>query len=330
MSRIISTVEIKNVSRETNEMSNGLFDVRMGVYTNKMGCTHTCGTCGKQSCKGHFGHIVLEKPILDLIVLPVLPPSMGRWIKNNRVDRMTQHVSLIILLNDKNVFDDNLGIPEDEKRSALLCTEVAAYALLALEKHGVDIHAKVVFKPARAMPQPPVVEKKKRKNGKKPRRLLMLCHGEEDLIRPESIVLTCGVNVTVKEIKMVKTIDMDPTSRPTICADLRQELTREQLESLGEFDIITLEYPFTTVYITRRGEMVIELFKNLSKLLAVGGIVAMPIAFDAMYQKQIIKNIEMCSDLVHVKSTTTGRNNALVVFTFTRRDDSVFSKHEID
>ena len=90
---------------------------------------------------------------------------------------MTQHVSLIILLNDKNVFDDNLGIPEDEKRSALLCTEVAAYALLALEKHGVDIHAKVVFKPARAMPQPPVVEKKKRKNGKKPRRLLMLCHG---------------------------------------------------------------------------------------------------------------------------------------------------------
>ena len=52
----------------------GLHDSRMGVFDGR----ETCGTCGASgSCPGHIGHIELELPALQ----PILMPSLVKLLK---------------------------------------------------------------------------------------------------------------------------------------------------------------------------------------------------------------------------------------------------------
>ena len=319
MTIIISTVEINNIGLFSSHCParNGLFDARMGanVQEDGMMMIWACGTCGRKTCKGHFGHVILAAAAaaaaqLELSILPVLPPSMGRWVKDGRVDRMTQYVGDIVISNNAFVFERNLGLSDDAKNLTRLKKDVVEYVAYLKAEHGIDVHhSKIVLRP-RSDPKCDDNDDATLHNDAKSlqRRVLMLCHGEKDSIRRDSVLLNIDMEFTVEEVKAVKAIDIDPTSRPTLVADLTKELKRGQLESLGVFDCITLEYPTTSMYISSQGVLVKQVFTNVARLLDSGGTFAMPIIFNKdRHRKQIVKNIEMASELTFVKSSRSDK-----------------------
>ena len=84
-------------------------------------------------------------------MLPVLPPSMGRWIddENRRVDPMTHYIADIVKYNNKNIAENSTGTPTKKTRTiASLRKAVDRYVQHLRAEHGIDVHAtRVNFKP---------------------------------------------------------------------------------------------------------------------------------------------------------------------------------------
>lgn len=69
----------------------GVHDSRMGVFDGR----ETCGTCGASgSCPGHIGHIELELPALQ----PILMPSLVKLLKGVRQGHLMLHLPLMLLV----------------------------------------------------------------------------------------------------------------------------------------------------------------------------------------------------------------------------------------
>lgn len=97
----------------------------------------------------------------------------------------------------------------------------------------------------------------------------MLFHGTRHRIKRDSILFKLGIIPTLEVMKNIKTIDVDPRTLPTVVADLEVPLLDEVITQLGNFDIITSEYPPFVVYQSR------TFFQNVVKLLKPGGMFAM-------------------------------------------------------
>ena len=307
---------------------NGPFDVRMGVYRGGSPGSRgkntaeemTCGTCGLGVCEGHFGHIFLAMPVLlvagsanaSVCMLLVPPPSMGRWVLGRRMDRMTRSIGDIVALNNRMIFEKNLGLKQNWTVAAKMREEIVAYAR-RLKKRGIDIRADVVFEPRDATIQK-TNHTEVPSDQNKMRRILMACHGEAHELRRDSVLLSdaTGLHATVEEIKGAKTLDVSKTSRPTFLADLSSKLL--ELGSFDQFDIVTLEYPPSSLYISKEGVLHVPVFTNVSTLLAAGGTFAMMCHFKGTYARQIAKNIERASGLTFLKKTRDDLRRTLLTF----------------
>ena len=109
-----------------------------------------------------------------------------------------------------------------------------------------------------------------------PNRILLMCHGEKQLLSyKDTILYRLKVPLTIEVMTRIKTVDREPCAAPTVVADLSTRLTRAQLRKLGKFDVITVEHPPLGVYMTNKQEMISTFWDNATKLLDVGGIIAL-------------------------------------------------------
>ena len=110
-----------------------------------------------------------------------------------------------------------------------------------------------------------------------PGRILMMCHGDRQQLRGDSILCRMGVPLTVDVVRRIKTIDIEPDALPTVVADVSRPLPSKVLRSLGKFDAISVEFPPTGVVRVLPDYKVNDaFFDNACKLLAGGGILGVP------------------------------------------------------
>ena len=100
----------------------------------------------------------------------------------------------------------------------------------------------------------------------------------------------------MEELKSIVTMDVNPDTHPSYVVDLMPRLTAKQHSDMGlttgSFDVITLEYPPTTLYISKEGVIYPSFFENVAELLADGGIFLMPCAMSRRYHDVFCNNIE--------------------------------------
>jgi hypothetical protein len=164
-----------------------------------------------------------------------------------------------------------------------------------------------------------------------PKRILLLFHGNNHLLRKDSILGKLEIPFTIEIIQRIKTIDINPECNPTIVADLEKPLPQEQVDALGEFDLITSEYPPFVVYEND------VFFSNIVALLAPGGSFAFwpGILTESKYPmnpylwiiplcpyKDMKARTKMANDIMlkHRELTSLTKKNKLLIL---RKDDSI-------